>query len=93
MKIGFSYSTSVNGHYSMQNYLGYNGGGRDFLGYDDGFRNLPSDIKDGEINDTREATRVVEQLNNSWSSKNITSLPVKKWVLPMLINLIMLLSQ
>lgn len=77
-KIGFSYSTSVNGHYSMQNYLGYNGGGRDFLGYDDGFRNLPSDIKDGEISDTREATRVVEQLNNSWSSKNITSLPSQK---------------
>ena len=62
----------------MQNYLGYNGGGRDFLGYDDGFRNLPSDIKDGEISDTREATRVVEQLNNSWSSKNITSLPSQK---------------
>lgn len=77
-KIGFSYSTSVNGHYSMQNYLGYNGGGRDFLGYDDGFRNLPSDIKDGEISDTREATRVVEQLNTSWSSKNITSLPSQK---------------
>ena len=77
-KIGFSYSTSVNGHYYMQNYLGYNGGRRDFLGYDDGFRNLPSDIKDGEISDTREATRVVEQLNNSWSSKNITSLPSQK---------------
>ncbi len=77
-KIGLSYSTSVNTLYSMKNYLGYNGGGTDFLGYDDGFRNLPSDVSDGQINNTEEATRITEQLNNSWSSKNIRSLPSQK---------------
>ena len=77
-KIGVSYSTSVNTLYSMKDYLGYNGGGTDFLGYDDGFRNLPSDVRDGEINNTAEAAGVVEQLNTSWSSKNTVSLPSQK---------------
>ncbi len=76
--IGISYSTSVNTHYSMQNYLGYSGGNTDFLGYDDGYRKLPSDVRDGEISNLSEAEGVVRQLNDGWSPKNIMSLPSQK---------------
>ncbi len=76
--VGLSYSTSVNSHFSMKNYLGYSGGGRDFLGYDDGYRNLPSDVRDGEITNSTEAEGIVRQLNNGWSSKDILSLPSQK---------------
>ncbi len=76
--IGVSYSTSVNSHYSMQNYLGYNGGSRDFLGYDDGNRNLPSELADSEISGNQEKVSIANNLNNTWSSKQIQSLPSQK---------------
>ncbi|MEP1307309.1 MAG: carboxypeptidase-like regulatory domain-containing protein [Balneola sp.] len=77
--VSFSYSSSVNSNSTFQEYLGYNGGGTDFLGYDNGFRNLPKDVEDSQITSTPEAGRVVEDLSNSWSSKNIQSLPSQKF--------------
>ncbi len=76
--LGISYSTEINTHYSLQNYLGYNGGETDFLGYDDGFRSLPSDISDSEVGGTQEQVRIANALNDSWSSKPINSLPSQK---------------
>lgn len=75
----FSYSTSINSNSTFKDYLGYNGGGTDYLGYDDGFRALPSDLNDSQITSTDEAGRIVNGLNNSWSSKNIQSLPSQKF--------------
>lgn len=77
--ITFSYSTSVNTNATFKDYLGYSGGGTDYLGYDDGFRSLPKDLNDSQITSTEEAGRVVSGLNNSWSSKNIQSLPSQKF--------------
>ncbi len=74
----FSYSTAYNTQATFQNYLGYNGGGSDFLGYDDGFRSLPKEVKDGEITSDAEGADIVRSLNNSWSAKNINSLPSQK---------------
>ena len=76
--LSFSYSTSINSVSTFQNYLGYNGGGTDFLGFDNGFRDLPNNVSDSEITSTSEAGSIVDELNGSWSSKNITSLPSQK---------------
>ncbi len=76
--LSISYSTSVNSVSTFQNYLGYNGGGTDFLGYDNGFRELPKNVEDSEVTSTSEAASIVDELNGSWSSKNITSLPSQK---------------
>jgi TonB-dependent receptor len=75
---GISYSTSVNSYYSMRDYLGAAGGKLDFLGYDDGNRTLPQDVKDGEISSASEAAGIVNNLSGSWSPKNIQSLPSQK---------------
>lgn len=77
-RLTFSYSTSVSTLYSFQNYLGYNGGGTDFLGYDNGFRNLPSELDDSSISSPSEEVAVSGKLHNSWSSKPIQSLPSQK---------------
>jgi outer membrane receptor protein involved in Fe transport len=77
--ITFSYTTGVNTNSSFKNYLGYNGGSTDFLGFDSGFRKLPTDVEDSQISNTQEAGRIVNDLNNSWSSKNIQSLPSQKF--------------
>ncbi len=80
----FSYSSEVNTEATFQNYLGYGGGSTDFLGYDNGFRSLPDDVKDGTVADylteagRQEAVRVVDDLHNSWSPKQIQSLPSQK---------------
>lgn len=85
--INFGYSTEVNTNATFRPYLGYNGGGTDFLGYDDGFRSLPNDLNDGAIADPQtlegrqEGARIVNGLNNSWSSKTITSIPSQKFSL------------
>ncbi|MFY0684550.1 MAG: carboxypeptidase-like regulatory domain-containing protein [Balneola sp.] len=76
--ISFSYSTSVNSNSSFKDYLGYSGGGTDFIGYDDGQRSLPNDLKDSQITSAEEAGRIVTDLNNTWASKNIQSLPSQK---------------
>lgn len=76
--IGVSYSTSINSHYSLQNYLAYNGGNIDFLGYDDGFRSLPQELNDSKIADRQEQVNIANNLNNSWSPKQINSLPSQK---------------
>ncbi|MAB65709.1 MAG: hypothetical protein CL662_02630 [Bacteroidetes bacterium] len=76
--ITFSYTSEINSNSTFKNYLGYNGGGTDFLGFDNGFRNLPTDLEDSEITNTQEAGRIVTDLNNSWASKNIQSLPSQK---------------
>lgn len=81
--LSLSYSTSVNSAATFQDYLGYNGGGTDFLGYDDGFRSLPSQVEDSEIvtnpeGGSVEGGSIVDELNGSWSSKKITSLPSQK---------------
>lgn len=73
-----SYSTSVNSVSTLQDYLGYEGGSTDFLGFDDGFRKLPNQVEDSEITSEQEAGSIVDDLNGSWSSKNITSLPSQK---------------
>ncbi|XWN35948.1 MAG: TonB-dependent receptor [Balneola sp.] len=77
--ITFSYTTDVNTNSTFKNYLGYSGGGTDFLGYDNGFRSLPEDVEDSQITNTEEAGRIVSSLNNSWASKNIQSLPGQKF--------------
>jgi outer membrane receptor for ferrienterochelin and colicin len=77
--ITFSYTTDVNTNSTFKNYLGYSGGGTDFLGYDNGFRSLPEDVEDSQITNTEEAGRIVSTLNNSWASKNIQSLPGQKF--------------
>ena len=77
--ISFSYTTGFNTNSTFKNYLGYNGGGTDFLGYDNGFRSLPKEIEDSQITSSQEAGKVVSQLSNSWSSKNIQSLPSQKF--------------
>jgi outer membrane receptor protein involved in Fe transport len=83
--VSFSYSTSVNSNSTFQEYLGYSGGSTDFLGYDDGFRSLPKDLKDGEIQDPittagkQEGIRIVDGLHNSWSPTSINSLPSQKF--------------
>ncbi|MEP5944919.1 MAG: carboxypeptidase-like regulatory domain-containing protein, partial [Balneola sp.] len=77
--ISFSYTTGFNTNSTFKNYLGYNGGGTDFLGYDNGFRSLPRDIEDSQITSSQEAGKVVSELSNSWSSKNIQSLPSQKF--------------
>lgn len=76
--LSLSYSTSVNSVATFQDYLGYSGGGTDFLGYDDGFRELPNQVEDSEITSDAEGGSIVDELNGSWSSKNITSLPSQK---------------
>jgi outer membrane receptor for ferrienterochelin and colicin len=77
--ITFSYTTDVNTNSTFKNYLGYSGGGIDFLGYDNGFRSLPEDVEDSQITNAEEAGRIVSTLNNSWASKNIQSLPGQKF--------------
>lgn len=42
--IDFSYSNSYMNGSSNEKYLGYNGGGKDYLGYDDGTRKMPEII-------------------------------------------------
>lgn len=83
--ITFSYSTSVNSQSTFEDYLGYGGGSTDFLGYDDGFRSLPKDLQDGEVQDPltnggrEEGIRIVDGLHNSWSPNSIQSLPSQKF--------------
>ena len=83
--ISFSYSTGVNSQSTFQDYLGYSGGGTDFLGYDDGFRSIPNDLKDGDVQDPltsagkQEGIRIVDGLHNSWSPNSIQSLPSQKF--------------
>lgn len=76
--LSFSYSTSINSNSTFQDYLGYNGGGTDYLGYDDGYRSLPNDVKDSQVTGAQEAGRIVTDLNKTWASKNIQSLPSQK---------------
>ncbi len=76
--LSISYSTEVNSISTFNDYLGYSGGGTDYLGFDDGSRSLPRDVKDSDITSTVEAASIVRDLNSSWTSKNITSLPSQK---------------
>ncbi len=76
--LSISYSTEINSISTFNNYLGYSGGSTDYLGFDDGFRSLPSDVKDSDITSDAEAASIVSDLNSSWGSKNITSLPSQK---------------
>ncbi|MBO6525034.1 MAG: TonB-dependent receptor [Balneolaceae bacterium] len=73
-----TYSTEVNSISTFNNYLGYSGGGTDYLGFDDGYRSLPEDVKDSDITSDAEAATILRDLNSSWTSKNITSLPSQK---------------
>ncbi len=76
--LSFSYSTSLNSVSTFKDYLGYNGSKTDFLGYDDGLRSLPADVKDGTVSSQQEAASIVGDLNGNWSSKNIESMPSQK---------------
>jgi outer membrane receptor protein involved in Fe transport len=67
--LGFSYSTSVNTVAGFGNYLGYSGGSTDLLGYDDGFRSIPSAVKDGRLTPSNKAA-AVKELNNTWMPEN-----------------------
>lgn len=76
--LSISYSTEINSVSTFNEYLGYSGGGTDYLGFDDGFRSLPEDVKDSDITSDTEAASIVNDLNSSWTPKNITSLPSQK---------------
>ena len=69
--------TSYNSFSTGENYLTYEGGGLDFLGYDDGTRELPAHLRNnGKLNQNS-----VTAFNNQWTPIRKTSTPSQKYSL------------
>ncbi|MCK6541573.1 TonB-dependent receptor [bacterium] len=67
IKIGVS--SMFNSNSLGNDYLNYNGGGSDFLGFDDGTRKLPTAAKQGRIG-TSQGVTAIRQFQNSWSPRS-----------------------
>jgi len=74
-----STSTSYNSQTTFKNFIGYNGGKSDFLGWDDGTRKLPSLISDKTINKSNYSSQQLQEIGssfkNNWAT-NTTKAPV-----------------
>ncbi len=66
LNFSISYSTSYNTVSTLENTLTSPGSSTDFLGYDSGFRNLPSVLEDRRVTDEI-VPRVVRGLHNGWA--------------------------
>ena len=77
----FSYSTSYNTLYTFDERLGYSGGKTDFLGFDDGMRKLPEEVKDGNIGSIQEAAAISRTLHNEFTPASNNVIPNQKFAL------------
>lgn len=78
--LSFSYSTSYNTLSTFGNDLSYKGSKTDFLGFDNGYRQMPEQVKDGTINSVQEGVAVAKQLHNSWTpTSNNRVMPSQKF--------------
>ena len=77
LTIRASYSTSYNNNTSLKSFRTYNGGKTDWLGIDDGTRNLPSEFPSSiAIGYTsQEINEYANTLNNNWAPKT-TKAPI-----------------
>ena len=70
---GGAFDTKTTG----KSFLTYGGGSKDFLGYDDGTRSLPSTITDLAVNKTNypgtEINQVTESFKNDWNTHSVNA--------------------
>lgn len=71
LTIRASYSTSYNNNTTLKSFKTYNGGKTDWLGIDDGTRNLPSEFPSSIANGftSQEINNYAKTLNNNWAPK------------------------
>ncbi len=77
-KFGFSYSTSYNTVSNAGDMLSYEGSPTDFLGYDNGYRKLPAEVRDGRISGPGEAAEVRRKMHDRWTPGEFSALPAQK---------------
>ena len=74
LKLNISFTGSFTNNTSLQDFKSYKGGSTDFLGIDDGTRNLPNSIP-SDLNkanySTKEILGFAKSLSNNWSPKSI----------------------
>ncbi|CAA9280521.1 MAG: TonB-dependent receptor [uncultured Adhaeribacter sp.] len=70
-------SGSYRGNTTLQNFYSYNGGKTDFLGFDDGTRNLPSAFPTNNVNslNNNDLINLGKSLPNSWGAQQNKALP------------------
>lgn len=74
----FAWSAGYNSLTTMKDYLSYDGSPTDFLGYDNGHRGLPGELKDGRITGRGEAAAVRDKLHGTWIPDRANALPSQK---------------
>ncbi len=74
MIFNVSISSAVNTQTTFKNFQSYNGGKRDFLGIDDGTRNMPTNINGATVNKSNYSSQELQNIgtsfSNNWSLKN-----------------------
>jgi len=75
--LDFSYGSSYSNGSNLSNFKSYNGGGRDYIGYDDGTRDLPSIINEqkvtrGNFSDD-ELRNIGQSFSNKWGLSSMRS--------------------
>lgn len=69
------YSTSINSITSFKNFKTYASGKSDYLGFDDGSRDIPSLVPDSKLNrSTPNLDKISKSFSNNWNTENIKAL-------------------
>ncbi len=76
-RTNFSLSTSYRGGTTLRGFKTYNGSSTDFLGFDNGTRQLPEAFPDSKVetNNADELAQLGKQLPNTWAPDNTTAMP------------------